>query len=52
MTSGILFKAADALAPRAQILGLMLQKVLKENIDGEALMWAHQRLLPPRSGAF
>jgi cobaltochelatase CobT len=34
-------------APRAPNLGLMLREgLLKENIDGEALLWAHDRLLP------
>ena len=32
-----------ALAPGAQDLGLMLREgLLKENIDGEALLWAHR----------
>jgi cobaltochelatase CobT len=31
-----------AVAPRARNLGLMMREgLLKENIDGEALMWAH-----------
>ncbi len=35
-----------ALAARAQDLGLMMREgLLKENIDGEALDWAHKRLL-------
>ncbi len=34
-------------APCPQDLGLMLREgILKENIDGEALLWAHNRLLP------
>ena len=35
-----------ALAARAPNLGLMMREgLLKENIDGEALLWAHNRLL-------
>jgi cobaltochelatase CobT len=43
----IVYKAADAPWRRARkSLGLMLREgLLKENIDGEALLWAHQRLL-------
>ena len=43
----IVYKAADAPWRRARKnLGLMLREgLLKENIDGEALLWAHQRLL-------
>ena len=43
----IVYKAADAPWRRARRhLGLMLREgILKENIDGEALMWAHDRLL-------
>ena len=43
----IVYKAADTPWRRARTsLGLMLHEtVLKENIDGEALAWAHQRLL-------
>ncbi|WP_298722710.1 cobaltochelatase subunit CobT [uncultured Ferrovibrio sp.] len=43
----IIYKAADAPWRRARRnLGLMLREgLLKENIDGEALMWAHDRLL-------
>jgi cobaltochelatase CobT len=43
----IVYKPADAPWRRARkSLGLMLREgILKENIDGEALMWAHQRLL-------
>jgi cobaltochelatase CobT len=43
----IVYKAADAPWRRARRnLGLMLREgILKENIDGEALLWAHQRLL-------
>ena len=43
----IVYKAADAPWRRArQSLGLMLREgLLKENIDGEALIWAHERLL-------
>ena len=43
----IIYKSADAPWRRARRnLGLMLREgVLKENIDGEALLWAHNRLL-------
>jgi cobaltochelatase CobT len=43
----IVYKAADAPWRRARRnLGLMMKEgLLKENIDGEALIWAHQRLL-------
>ncbi|WP_114395229.1 cobaltochelatase subunit CobT [Oleisolibacter albus] len=43
----IVYKSADAPMRRARKnLGLMLREgVLKENIDGEALLWAHQRLI-------
>ena len=43
----IVYKSADAPWRHARkSLGLMLREgILKENIDGEALMWAHQRLL-------
>jgi len=43
----IVYKPADAPWRRARkSLGLMLREgILKENIDGEALHWAHQRLL-------
>jgi len=43
----IVYKAADAPWRRARKnLGLMLREgLLKENIDGEALLWAHNRLL-------
>nr|VFK52797.1 MAG: cobaltochelatase CobT subunit [Candidatus Kentron sp. TUN]VFK53392.1 MAG: cobaltochelatase CobT subunit [Candidatus Kentron sp. TUN]VFK56896.1 MAG: cobaltochelatase CobT subunit [Candidatus Kentron sp. TUN] len=43
----IIYKSADAPWRRARKnLGLMLREgLLKENIDGEALLWAHQRLL-------
>jgi cobaltochelatase CobT len=43
----LIYKAADAPWRRArQNLGLMLREdMLKENIDGEALLWAHERLL-------
>ena len=43
----IIYKAADAPWRRARNnLGLMMREgLLKENIDGEALDWAHQRLL-------
>jgi cobaltochelatase CobT len=43
----IIYKTADAPWRRARKnLGLMMREgLLKENIDGEALLWAHQRLL-------
>ena len=43
----IIYKAADTPWRRARKnLGLMLREgILKENIDGEALAWAHNRLL-------
>lgn len=43
----IIYKGADAPWRRARKnLGLMMREgLLKENIDGEALMWAHARLL-------
>lgn len=43
----IIYKAADAPWRRARrSLGLMMREgLLKENIDGEALIWAHNRLL-------
>ncbi len=43
----IIYKPADAPWRRARKnLGLMMREgLLKENIDGEALMWAHQRLV-------
>lgn len=43
----IIYKAADAPWRRARKnLGLMMREgLLKENIDGEALMWAHQRVI-------
>ena len=43
----IVYKAADTPWRRGRkSLGIMLREgILKENIDGEALMWAHQRLL-------
>jgi cobaltochelatase CobT len=43
----IIYKAADAPWRRARKnLGLMMREgLLKENIDGEALLWAHERLL-------
>ncbi|MGH7025681.1 MAG: cobaltochelatase subunit CobT [Caulobacteraceae bacterium] len=43
----IIYKSADAPWRRARKnLGLMMREgLLKENIDGEALMWAHQRLV-------
>ena len=43
----IIYKAADTPWRRGRRnLGLMMREgLLKENIDGEALMWAHQRLI-------
>jgi cobaltochelatase CobT len=43
----IIYKAADSPWRRTRKnLGLMLREgLLKENIDGEALMWAHNRLI-------
>jgi len=43
----IVYKSADAPWRRARKnLGLMMREgLLKENIDGEALMWAHHRLI-------
>src|SRR5262252_2643461 len=43
----IIYKPADAPWRRARKnLGLMLREgILKENIDGEALLWAHNRLV-------
>ncbi len=43
----ILYKSADAPWRRARkSLGLMLREgLLKENIDGEALLWAHSRMV-------
>jgi cobaltochelatase CobT len=43
----IIYKSADAPWRRARKnLGLMMREgLLKENIDGEALIWAHQRLI-------
>jgi cobaltochelatase CobT len=43
----IIYKSADAPWRRARkSLGLMLREgILKENIDGEALLWAHNRLI-------
>ncbi|MGD0191668.1 MAG: cobaltochelatase subunit CobT [Rhizomicrobium sp.] len=44
----IVYKSADEPWRRARRnLGLMMREgLLKENIDGEALMWAHNRLIP------
>ena len=46
----IVYKQADAPWRRARKnLGLMMREgLLKENIDGEALLWAHDRLLSRR----
>ena len=43
----IVYKSADSPWRRARkSLGLMLREgILKENIDGEALLWAHDRLM-------
>ena len=43
----IIYKSADAPWRRARKnLGLMMREgLLKENIDGEAVLWAHQRLI-------
>ena len=43
----IIYKSADVPLRRARKnIGLMLREgLLKENIDGEALLWAHNRLL-------
>lgn len=43
----IIYKSADAHWRRShKNLGLMLREgLLKENVDGEALMWAHNRLI-------
>jgi len=43
----VIYKQADAPWRRARKnLGLMLREgILKENIDGEALLWAHNRLI-------
>ena len=43
----IIYKPADAPWRRARTsLGLMMREgLLKENIDGEALLWAHSRLI-------
>ena len=46
----IVYKSADAPLRRARAnLGLMMKEgLLKENIDGEALEWAHKRMLGRR----
>ncbi len=46
----IIYKSADAPWRRSRTnLGLMMREgLLKENIDGEALMWAHNRLIARR----
>ena len=46
----IIYKSADAPWRRSRRnLGLMMREgLLKENIDGEALMWAHNRLMARR----
>jgi cobaltochelatase CobT len=43
----IIYKAADVPWRRARMnLGLMMrEELLKENIDGEALLWAHNRIV-------
>ena len=49
----IVYKQADAPWRRARKnLGLMMREgLLKENIDGEALLWAHQRLARAQRGS-
>jgi cobaltochelatase CobT len=50
----IIYKKADEPWRRARkTLGLMMREgLLKENIDGEALLWAHSRLIAdPKSAA-
>jgi cobaltochelatase CobT len=50
----IIYKAADVPGgARGSNLGLMMREgLLKENIDGEALIWAHSRLIArPSRGA-
>ncbi len=49
----IVYKRADEPWRRAKTsLGLMMREgLLKENIDGEALAWAHDRLDPPARGS-
>ena len=49
----IVYKSADAPWRRSRRnLGLMMREgLLKENIDGEALAWAHQRLAGPARAA-
>ncbi len=44
----IIYKAADMPWRRCRTnLGLMMrEELLKENIDGEALLWAHNRIVP------
>ena len=44
----IIYKPADTPMRRTRVnLGLMMKEgLLKENIDGEALEWAHRRLVP------
>lgn len=43
----VIYKSADSPWRRARTsLGLMMKEgILKENIDGEALLWAHKRLI-------
>ena len=49
----IVYKKADEPYRHARRnLGLMMREgLLKENIDGEALLWAHNRLIAPARGA-
>ena len=45
-TCAIIYKAADAPWRRSRSKRLIMREgLLKENIDGEALDWAHKRLL-------
>jgi len=46
----IIYKSADAPMRRTRVnLGLMMKEgLLKENIDGEALEWAHRRMIARR----
>ena len=50
----IIYKSADApwrLGPQEPRAVMMREGLLKENIDGEALDWAHRRLLGPLRAA-
>ena len=44
MTRHIIFKPEIKLGDGDENLGLMLRGAFKENVDGEALMWAQNRL--------